>query len=635
MARLCSSGPSTTRDRSIDRSHRSIDLDSRHSTIFDPLGLWCAPAAAPGPMSHARHREQREAKLLVRTGEAVRRPLSDQQRRALFKSIDRREQPEFGIRKLCRLQLDDALPPYENTGVGWLDEVTLLEYASWHGRDHIVRALLAGGADPFPEVGGACRSALVAMPAEGACWLLRGWIRMRFDSVMSAAALGESGDPASVCRCERCGTESDRSRSAAAGFVRWPCGHRCCTNCIWTGVGGDGAARWCGSDEDALMLRCPRCHHHHTDASTLEAAHAALDELVPSAASSGADQALHFPAPAAGSTNTEAAVRSAALERGLGVQTVRGNSRDSLVVRTVNFPFRAGLVVDAGGTGAEQAAAARARRAATQNDPMQGEDWSCRVCGYPNWRRRETCRNCSASQTLAVAVVGAACRDETSVAGRAWALLEAMSEPSERKASTRARYLQLAVGDRWQRLGARWKPAEDQEEADIEPEPEPEPDAKTEEVGVGEEAKRRLVPMPPADSMLEMAMSMEITQADTDTLLLKAAGKGDLLRIRACLLHGCDLEATDECGQTALFLAAWRGRVAALQLLNWAGAELTGTHSHGGCSVTDAGRAPCRGKTAADTADCLAVLAPGRTVAATKGPGDESSATAAALRISH
>ena len=110
-------------------------------------------------MSHARHREQREAKLLVRTGAAVRRPLSDQQRRDLFKAIDRRKQPEFGVRKLCRLALNAALPPYENTGVGWMDEVTLLEYASWHGRDHITRALLAGGADPFPEAGGACRSA--------------------------------------------------------------------------------------------------------------------------------------------------------------------------------------------------------------------------------------------------------------------------------------------------------------------------------------------------------------------------------------------------------------------------------------------------------------------------------------------
>eukprot|EP01046_Picozoa_sp_COSAG06_P052592 COSAG06_NODE_8872_length_2044_cov_2.738303_3_plen_102_part_00 len=47
-------------------------------------------------------------------------------------------------------------------------------------------------------------------------------------------------------------------------------------------------------------------------------------------------------------------------------------------------------------------------------------------------------------------------------------------------------------------------------------------------------------------------------------------------RIRACILHGCDLEATDECGQTAAFLAAWRGRVAALQLLTWAGAAAAG-----------------------------------------------------------
>ena len=64
----------------------------------------------------------------------------------------------------------------------------------------------------------------------------------------------------------------------------------------------------------------------------------------------------------------------------------------------------------------------------------------------------------------------------------------------------------------------------------------------------------------------------------------------------------------DECGQTAAILAAWRGRVEALQVLRWAGAALTGVTSRGGTTAVDAAMARCHGKTADEIADCLAVL---------------------------
>jgi hypothetical protein len=83
------------------------------------------------------------------------------------------------------------------------------------------------------------------------------------------------------------------------------------------------------------------------------------------------------------------------------------------------------------------------------------------------------------------------------------------------------------------------------------------------------------------------------TQAQRTATLLQAAGSGDLLRLRAVLLAGCDLDATDECGQTAALIAAWRGRVGALQLLRWGGANLSveAVRSEGGISIAAAATA--------------------------------------------
>jgi hypothetical protein len=125
-------------------------------------------------------------------------------------------------------------------------------------------------------------------------------------------------------------------------------------------------------------------------------------------------------------------------------------------------------------------------------------------------------------------------------------------------------------------------------------------------------ASRRMMPEPPAEAVLNVIGS---TQHQRSAALLHAAGTGDVLRLRAALIGGCDVEATDECGQTAAFIAAWRGNVGALQLLRWAGANLNAQEvkSQGGITIQSAAQAVWNGKdgrlkSATAIADCLALL---------------------------
>ena len=107
-----------------------------------------------------------------------------------------------------------------------------------------------------------------------------------------------------------------------------------------------------------------------------------------------------------------------------------------------------------------------------------------------------------------------------------------------------SRWLRLPTGNRWQRLGARWQPAESDGVGVEEAAPEPE-EAEAEPEAAG---RMRLLPLPPAAALLEVSGG---TQADADSLLLRAAGAGNVMRLRAALLRGCDLEACDECGPSS------------------------------------------------------------------------------------
>ena len=130
------------------------------------------------PTDTARHREQRQARFAVRSGAVARRKLNETERLQMLRAIDQRKGQLFGVRQLHCIDLNDRLPPVEGGGVGWMDEMTLLDYASWRNRDHIMGALVRGGADPHPVPTGACRAALEALPQEGLVWLLRAVIGM-------------------------------------------------------------------------------------------------------------------------------------------------------------------------------------------------------------------------------------------------------------------------------------------------------------------------------------------------------------------------------------------------------------------------------------------------------------------------
>jgi len=114
----------------------------------------------------------------IRSGTVPRRKLSEVERLQLMRAIDQKKIEKFGVRQLHCIELNERLPPVAGAGVSWMDEMTMLDYASWRGRDHTAAALVRGGADPHPVPTGACRAALEALPQEGLAWLLRAVIRM-------------------------------------------------------------------------------------------------------------------------------------------------------------------------------------------------------------------------------------------------------------------------------------------------------------------------------------------------------------------------------------------------------------------------------------------------------------------------
>ena len=114
----------------------------------------------------------------MRSGSVPRRTLNKAERFQLMRAIDQKKIDHFGVRQLHCIELNERLPPVEGAGVSWMDEMTMLDYASWRGRDHIAAALVRGGADPHPVPTEMCRATLEALPQEGLVWLLRAVIRM-------------------------------------------------------------------------------------------------------------------------------------------------------------------------------------------------------------------------------------------------------------------------------------------------------------------------------------------------------------------------------------------------------------------------------------------------------------------------
>jgi hypothetical protein len=291
------------------------------------------------PTETARHREQRHARFAVRSGTVARRRLSEAETRQLLRAVDKRQIKHFGVRQLHRVELNEQLPSIEGGGLAWMDgALTLLDYASWRGRDHIAAALVRGGADPYPTAAGACRAALEALPQEGLVWLLRAVVRMRFASnAAAAAAAPQHGEErtSTTCRCDGCG-----GTGRPSDLCVWAlCGHRRCLPCIWSGV--------TRGDPESLMLRCESCRcggggGGSSSATTAAAAAAELEQFLRTqmAAKGGegataGDRTLRFPRLEGKAAR---AIRSMALRRGLYVQ----EGRAQLEVGTQRAPFRAG-----------------------------------------------------------------------------------------------------------------------------------------------------------------------------------------------------------------------------------------------------------------------------------------------------
>ena len=237
----------------------------------------------------ARFRERLQAAYSVRAGTAVRRAASPTELLALTRAIERPPGMNhlLGVRTLCQLQLNVLLAPLQEDDVpaatvaetrinraGWIDwlqaagvaergndpnrhpdqlapfweslqgtawrnQLTLLDYACWRTAPEFACALLRGGADPFPQATGACRTALVAdLPDEGSIWLLCAVVRLRFSAVAARRT-----------RCDGCGAES-----ASGGLALWPeCEHCLCGTCIWTDITA------ANTRPIAAMLHCPCC----------------------------------------------------------------------------------------------------------------------------------------------------------------------------------------------------------------------------------------------------------------------------------------------------------------------------------------------------------------------------------------
>jgi len=113
-------------------------------------------------------------------------------------------------------------------------------------------------------------------------------------------------------------------------------------------------------------------------------------------------------------------------------------------------------------------------------------------------------------------------------------------------------------------------------------------------------------PRPPfrALSRVQAAQQLLGSCAEQRSLeLFRAAEAGRLLRLRALLAAGVDLEAAEADGRTALARAAWRGRAAVVHLLLAAGAE-PGARDAAGCAPADAAAAAGHVMLAAELRRC-------------------------------
>ena len=605
-------------------------------------------------------------------------------------AIDNKQLSAFGVRTLCHLELNDATLAAP-LAVGWVKALSLLDYAAWRGRGHIILALLRGGADPGVTAGcGGCREQLLLLPGSAAVWAVQVVMRLRFATARNVAAATAS------TASRRCGT----CNATGANLATWPCGHSQCVACTWTAFGNSVTGDCDGDRRDgggaALALLCPACfalpeevslpraaavpvaasssggaeravptaaermpkkkggkkrHPKEPDANTegcaalppgpapapapasaaeckagtLDEALSALDVWISSttatppqstsdggsgkeaggaAAVAAADASLCFRQLGSDDRNTlrhfcSRHPRLVAKSKGKGkerrlVITLLDESCEQVIqheqhadgehapptceAEASNQTGEEERGADAGKSdgGSAQASAhppptsrakAPASSSAVWSNPL---DWQCVACGYTNFIRRERCRNCNeppettctrssnTDKTIATPHSSGGRSDGTAKAdhsdgvqqhewsvqygfpcgaGKAWDALKTLAAPSERCAAS------LAM---WQLL-----PAESPDD---------------------EVCDWRLEPLPPAVAAAAAAAARK-DQKGRQSDLLRAAKHGDALGVVATIAAGvCVNTAADECGLTAVMLAAWCGRLVVLKALAWAGA---------------------------------------------------------------
>ncbi|CAK9103138.1 Ankyrin repeat and SOCS box protein 2 (ASB-2) [Durusdinium trenchii] len=402
------------------------------------------------PKETLRRREQKAAAFAVRSGTAERRPLEAHEAQSFFRAIDARDAAGFGIRKLSLLDVDSLHEAPEC--ITWEHRISLLYYAAWRKRDHFVSALLHARANPSVREEGLqnhpspARSEMAmhivdGLRTESAVWLCHALVHLRFRGKRS----GETG-----C-CEECKTSnSERAVKGFGALLAWPCGHRCCEDCLWQRLSEVASSKGVSAAAELLCLNC-------------------------------------------------------------GGPALPTEAQGQGQPRGVAPPFDA-----------------------------KKEDWQCCSCGYSNFARRQFCRNCEAPRYTvpeALDEVCGACKESAKDENllQRWQLLTS----AERRTASMERFLSL-----------------------LDTEPATDANAKT------------LARFQPQNPRAAASMRLGDTQQERSAELHKASSACDTLRIMALLEAGVDIDASNEYGQTAIFLAAYYDAAEAVKLLAWSGADV-------------------------------------------------------------
>ena len=374
-------------------------------------------------------RERRDVYFKLREGTLVRRTPSDLELSTYFRAVDHKDLNAFGVRTLAEIDLNllKKLPAChtgpQSHNAGFESRVTIVSYAAWRRRAHLIKQLIVAGASPTvsdrsPDgcLDAAGEEALGAMlsrrygngvDASTACFIIESVCRMRMVAARDAA-LGERLPP-----CTHCGADG-----LSVSFD--PCGCVVCERCVWRsvmqpaersqeeketpGAAGVGAKPEIEAEIRLGEVRCPHCR----------AACPMRGHGVPAAAPTYVGRQVAGPAVAA---PADAAVAAPA---------------DAAAAAPADAAAAAPADADAATATADAAAAATADAAAAASS----REWICECCCYANFGVRATCRNCAALRVVAGRAPPPSLRPLAPLGDDWWeAMLRGRAEQQERRES--------------------------------------------------------------------------------------------------------------------------------------------------------------------------------------------------------